>query len=254
MGNSGDTYNSNGVKGAANSYAHVVKGSQNSTMDSNSSQVMVLDDSCLNEKNYSLCLMGKVKDFANLVNLKVVVANEEFDNIKFKYMGGYWVMMEFQTEVTKIKFQENLVMKTWFSHIQIASSDFNTDGRVTWVEIKEDNDEEEDLEVGSYEKVPNGEDVKNVEDLEGDSDGEIVLDTKFEEDFLNQNGEEYLVGQGNVQSKDHFNIYKLLNHKRPVIDKNSNSKESLKYPPGYTSTGSKEATGEKHFNSKKIKE
>nr|GFA00553.1 RNA-directed DNA polymerase, eukaryota, reverse transcriptase zinc-binding domain protein [Tanacetum cinerariifolium] len=88
MCNSGDTYNSNGVKGVANSYAHVVKGSQNSKMDSDSSPVMVLDDSCLNEKDYTLCLMGKVKDFATLANLKVVVANEGFDNIKFKYMGS----------------------------------------------------------------------------------------------------------------------------------------------------------------------
>nr|GEV69987.1 nucleotide-binding alpha-beta plait domain-containing protein [Tanacetum cinerariifolium] len=221
-GNSGDTYNSNGVKGAANSYAHVVKGSQNSKKHSDSSPVMVLDDSCLNEKNYSLCLMGKVKDFATLPNLKVVVANKGFDNIKFQYMGGYWVMMEFQTEVTKLKFQENSVMKTWFSQIQLASSDFNTDGRVTWVEI------------------------------EGDSDGEIVPDTKLEEDFPNQKRKEDSVGQGNVQSEDPFNIYELLNHKRPIIDNNSNSKESLKYPPGYTLTGSKEATGEKQFDTKKI--
>nr|GEW95788.1 RNA-directed DNA polymerase, eukaryota [Tanacetum cinerariifolium] len=131
-GNSGDTYNSNRVKGAANSYAHVVKGSQNSKMDSDLSPLM----------------------------------------------------------------------------------------------------------VGSYEEVPNGEDVKNVEDLEGDSDGEIVHDTKFEEDFPNQKGKEDSVRQGNVQSEDPFNIYELLNHKIPVIDKNPNSKESLKYPPGYTSTGS----------------
>nr|GEW90064.1 nucleotide-binding alpha-beta plait domain-containing protein [Tanacetum cinerariifolium] len=124
---------SNGVEGAGNSYAHVVKGSQNLKIDSNSdsSLVMVLDDSCLNEKYYFLCLMGKVKDFATLANLKVVVANEGFDNIKFKYMEGYWVMMEFQTEVTKLKFQKNSVMKTWFSHIQLASSGFNTNGRVT---------------------------------------------------------------------------------------------------------------------------
>nr|GEU33542.1 RNA-directed DNA polymerase, eukaryota, reverse transcriptase zinc-binding domain protein [Tanacetum cinerariifolium] len=255
-----------------------------------------------------------VKDFATLANLKVVVANEGFDNINFKYMGGYWVMMEFQTEVIKLKFQENSVMKTWFSQIQFASSNFNTVGRVTRVEIEgitlkmwskntfnrvaskcdvlldvddqedehfhrkricintnvptnifesfklidrgkvfwvkakevpgwipdfvEDNDEEEDSEVGSYEEVPNGEDVKNVEDLEGDSDGEIVPDSKFEEDFPNQKSEEDSVGQVNVQSEDPFNIYELLNHKRPVIDNNSNSKESLKYPPGYTPTGS----------------
>nr|GEX25301.1 RNA-directed DNA polymerase, eukaryota [Tanacetum cinerariifolium] len=94
-GHLGDTYNSNGVKGAANSYAHVVKGSQNSKMDSDSSLVMVLDDSCLNEKDYYLFLMGKVKDFATLANLKVVVVNEGFDNIKFKYMGGVtWVEIE----------------------------------------------------------------------------------------------------------------------------------------------------------------
>nr|GEY57431.1 RNA-directed DNA polymerase, eukaryota, reverse transcriptase zinc-binding domain protein [Tanacetum cinerariifolium] len=104
----------------------------------------------------------------------------------------------------------------------------------------------------SYEEVPNGEDVNNVEDLEGDSDGEIVPDTKCEEDFPNQKGKEDSVGQGNVQSEDPFNIYELLNHKRPVIDNNSNSKESLKYPPGYTPKGSKEATEEKQFDTKKI--
>nr|GFB23905.1 UvrD-like helicase, ATP-binding domain, P-loop containing nucleoside triphosphate hydrolase [Tanacetum cinerariifolium] len=78
-------------------------------------------------------------------------------------------------------------------------------GKVFWVRAKEvpgwildcveDNDEEKDSEVGLYEEVPNGEDVKNVEDLEGNSDGEIVPDTKFEEDFPNQKGEEDSVGQ-----------------------------------------------------------
>nr|GEV59119.1 RNA-directed DNA polymerase, eukaryota, reverse transcriptase zinc-binding domain protein [Tanacetum cinerariifolium] len=278
MGNSGDTYNSNWVKGASNSYTRVVKGYQNSKMDSYSSPVMVLDDSCLKEKDYSLCLMGKIKDFATLANLKVVVGDEGFDNLKFKYMEGYWVMMEFQTEVTKLKFQENSFMNTWFSQIQLASSDFNTDGRVTWVESKgiqlnmwskntinrvasrwgvlldvddqedehfhrkricininvptnifesfkliyrgkvflvrakevpgwildfvKENDKEEDSEVGSYDEVPNGEYVKNVEDLEGDSDGEIVPDTKFEEDFPNQKGEEDSVRKGHFKKSE----------------------------------------------------
>nr|GEY05373.1 RNA-directed DNA polymerase, eukaryota [Tanacetum cinerariifolium] len=202
-------------------------------MDSDSSPVMVLDDSCLNEKDYPLCLMGKVKDFATLANLKVFVANEGLDNIKFKYMGGYWVMMEFQTEVTKLKFQENSVRAK-----EVPG----------WIpDFVEDNDEEDDSKVGSYEELPNGEDVKNVKDLEGDSDGEIVHDTKFEEDFLNQKGEEDWLGKVmcNQQSEDPFNIYELLNHKRPVIDKNSNSKELLKYPPGYTPT-------ESHFKKSEV--
>nr|GFA40650.1 RNA-directed DNA polymerase, eukaryota, reverse transcriptase zinc-binding domain protein [Tanacetum cinerariifolium] len=120
---------------------------------------------------------------------------------------------------------------------------FNTDGRVTWVEIKGvplkmwskntfnrvaskwgvllDVDDQEDKHFHMKRILPNGEDVKNVEDLEGDSDGEIVPDTKFEEDFQNQKGEEDSIGG------------------------------ILKYPPGYTPTGSKEATGEKQFDLKK---
>nr|GEW77410.1 RNA-directed DNA polymerase, eukaryota [Tanacetum cinerariifolium] len=225
--NSRDMYTSNGVKGAANSYAHVVKGSQNSKMDSDSSLVMVLDDSCLNEKDYSHCLMGKVKDFATLANLKVVVANEGFDNIKFKYMGGYWIQLassDFNTDGTitwveiegiplkmwsKNKF--NRVASKWDVLLDVDDQEdehfhrkricINTNvptnifesfkliyrGKVFWVRAKEvpgwildfmeDNDEYEDSKVGSYEEVPNGEDVKNVKDLEGDSDGEIVPDT-----------------------------------------------------------------------------
>nr|GEW58811.1 hypothetical protein [Tanacetum cinerariifolium] len=85
-------------------------------------------------------------------------------------------------------------------------------GKVFWVRAKEvpgwipdfvkDNDEEKDSEVGSYEEVPNREDVTNVEDLEGVSDREIVPDTKFEEDFPNQKGEEDLVRQGHFKNSE----------------------------------------------------
>nr|GEV53302.1 tubulin alpha-2 chain [Tanacetum cinerariifolium] len=144
-----------------------------------------------------------------------------------------WVEIE---EVTKLKFQDNSVMKTWFSQIQLASFDFNTDGSVTWVEIEEvpgwisdfveDNDEEEDSKVGSYEKVPNGEDVKNVEDLEGDSDGEIVPDTKFEEDFSNQNGEEDSVGQGHFKK---FEVPKSGGSILQLIDDLVKVEETMRY-------------------------
>ncbi|GJR75257.1 nucleotide-binding alpha-beta plait domain-containing protein [Tanacetum coccineum] len=245
-------------------------------MDTDLNPALVLHDSCLNEKDYSLYLMGKVKDFASLANLKVVVANEGFDNVKFKYMGGYWVMMEFQTETTKLNFQANSGMKSWFSQIHLASSDFTTDGRVTWVEIEgiplkmwskntfsrvaskwgallnvddqedgyfhrkricintnvstnifesfkliyrgkvvwvrakevpgwipdfvEDNEEEDDSEDGSHEDKLNEGDFRNVEDLEGDSDGEIVPDTKCEEESQTQKGEEDSVGHGSKEA------------------------------------------------------
>nr|GEX04223.1 RNA-directed DNA polymerase, eukaryota [Tanacetum cinerariifolium] len=37
---------------------------------------MVLDETCLNHEDFSLCLLGKVKEFASLTNLKVVRAIE----------------------------------------------------------------------------------------------------------------------------------------------------------------------------------
>nr|GFA29744.1 UvrD-like helicase, ATP-binding domain, P-loop containing nucleoside triphosphate hydrolase [Tanacetum cinerariifolium] len=79
---------------------------------------------------------NKVKDFASLSKLKVVLDNDGFMNIELKYMGGFWVMMEFHNEGAKKKFQSNLAMRTWFSQTIQASSDFNIDERVTWVELE----------------------------------------------------------------------------------------------------------------------
>nr|GEY02495.1 nucleotide-binding alpha-beta plait domain-containing protein [Tanacetum cinerariifolium] len=36
---------------------------------------MVLDETCLNHEDFSLCLLEKVKEFASLTNLKVVLGN-----------------------------------------------------------------------------------------------------------------------------------------------------------------------------------
>ena len=62
---------------------------------------LVLDESCINQSEYPTDLMGKVKDFTSMTNLKTSLANEGFDNIKFKYMGGLWVMLQFNTKDVK---------------------------------------------------------------------------------------------------------------------------------------------------------
>nr|GEV29828.1 RNA-directed DNA polymerase, eukaryota, reverse transcriptase zinc-binding domain protein [Tanacetum cinerariifolium] len=97
---------------------------------------LVLDDTCLNQEDFSKSLIGKVKDFRSLTNLKVALDNEGFNNIKLKYMGGYWVMIEFQSEDSKEKFKTNVGTGSWFSQLQQASSSFHIDERVTWVNIE----------------------------------------------------------------------------------------------------------------------
>nr|GEV55876.1 RNA-directed DNA polymerase, eukaryota [Tanacetum cinerariifolium] len=73
---------------------------------------------------------GKVKEFASLTNLKVVLGTEGYVNIELKYMGGFWVMIVFQDDDTKKRFQFNLAVEVegvsckWWSRntfIRIAS-------------------------------------------------------------------------------------------------------------------------------------
>ncbi|GKC75946.1 nucleotide-binding alpha-beta plait domain-containing protein [Tanacetum coccineum] len=75
--NISDLNKDKGVKDTSNSYAQVVKGGSpvNGQVDSN--PALVLDESCLNLQDYSRCLMGNVKDFGSLSNLKVVLETKE---------------------------------------------------------------------------------------------------------------------------------------------------------------------------------
>nr|GEX60653.1 nucleotide-binding alpha-beta plait domain-containing protein [Tanacetum cinerariifolium] len=73
-----------------NNYQSVVKKPTGVKETIDSTPTMVLDESCLNNEEFSLCLLGKVTEFASLTNLKVVLAKEGFGNIELKYMGGFW--------------------------------------------------------------------------------------------------------------------------------------------------------------------
>ncbi|GJU67009.1 RNA-directed DNA polymerase, eukaryota [Tanacetum coccineum] len=250
--------------------SEVNRGIQIPKGDSDNNPSLVLDDLCLNQTDYSLCLMAMV-------------------------------MIEFQSEGAKKSFQSNLSMGTWFSQIMQASHDFIIDERVTWVEIEgiplklwswntfsrivsrwgdlldgddqedgcyhrkricmstkmktaifesfkvvyrgkvfwgrakevlgwvpdfvDDNEEETDSDDRSYKGELNVGDLKNAADVEGDSDVELVPESKFEEEPNKPTLEEDLVGQNNAQSADPFGIYDILNKKRYANNKDPTSKE-----------------------------
>ncbi|GJW25846.1 RNA-directed DNA polymerase, eukaryota, reverse transcriptase zinc-binding domain protein [Tanacetum coccineum] len=146
---SDDSLKKNGANGYSNSYAHAAKighsnsyahaakiGHQTHYVEKESKPAIVLDDSCGNQCDFATVLMGKVKELSSLTNLKLVLANEGFDYIKLKYMGGFWVMIEFLSEVAKEKFKDNVAIGSWFSQLQQASNDFLIDERVAWVDIE----------------------------------------------------------------------------------------------------------------------
>ncbi|GJW01599.1 RNA-directed DNA polymerase, eukaryota [Tanacetum coccineum] len=130
----------NGVKvptSSSNSFAQAVKGDNFSGgVETELCPAVVLDDECLASKDLSKSLLGRVKEFASLANLKVALCNEGFVDIKILYMGELWVMLEFGSQESIKLFRDNVSVGSWFSCIKQAAMDFVTEGRITWVEIE----------------------------------------------------------------------------------------------------------------------
>nr|GEY06239.1 reverse transcriptase domain-containing protein [Tanacetum cinerariifolium] len=242
-----------GLSGVGNSYVHVVKGKTPFVnTKSDPTPALVLDDECLYSTNLSKSLVGRVKEFAFLSNLKMVLNNEGFDNFKIQYMVELWVLLEFASKDSKNSFQANVGVGSWFSQLIQASMDFIIVGRIVWVEIEgipfktwsdntfkriaskweflDESDDEHDFDDDSTEG-----DLKLADTgiCGGESDVEKVLETLFEEWLQNNNNlEEMSTGQKENHFEDPFNIYELLNKKNDIAEREKNSEHSLKYPPG----------------------
>ncbi|GJT29734.1 hypothetical protein Tco_0910009 [Tanacetum coccineum] len=174
--------------------------------------------------------MGKVQEFGSLTNLKVVLANEGFDNIKLKYMDENWVMIEFQIEASKENFKANMGIGSWYGlKVLLIESPLNggdllhvedqDEGKVFWVRAKEVSDKHKYATV------------------KGESGVEEVSETIFENEQSQAHKKDDLnIGQNDIRSQDLFNIYDLFNKKQDNIIGGSSSNDNLKYPPGFTPT------------------
>ncbi|GKB86995.1 nucleotide-binding alpha-beta plait domain-containing protein [Tanacetum coccineum] len=135
--NTRDHNKDNRVIGFAKSYTNAVKGgTQSVNVEEFSNHAMVLEDDCLNLQDLDNSLMGRVKEFASLSNMKKVLDNEGFSNIEIAYLGELWVLLKFTSEESNKLFLDNTCVGTWFSKLQQASMGFNIDERITWVEIE----------------------------------------------------------------------------------------------------------------------
>nr|GEV41269.1 nucleotide-binding alpha-beta plait domain-containing protein [Tanacetum cinerariifolium] len=219
MDNVGGRKNGDEAKGTANSYAHAVKGTQSQKEVMDDIPSLVLDDSCLNQKVYSLCLLGKVKESISLTNLKVVIAKEGYANIEIKYMGGFWVMIEFQDEETKKRNTLSRIASRWGTLLngdELEDGGFHRKricicmnmktvlfksfkmvyhGKVCWVhtievpgwvpDFEDETEEEYDSDDGSHEDEVKGGDSGNLKDLKGDSDVEKFLSQNSRKNLIN---------------------------------------------------------------------
>ncbi|PWA82624.1 hypothetical protein CTI12_AA176520 [Artemisia annua] len=98
--------------------------------------LMVIDDDCLIDKSFELTLVAKVKKFESMTNLRVILNDEGFENVTIRYLGGFWVSLEFLDTHARVKFQEHTGVETWFSVIQPWSNEFRVEERVSWVDVE----------------------------------------------------------------------------------------------------------------------
>ncbi|GKC52468.1 RNA-directed DNA polymerase, eukaryota [Tanacetum coccineum] len=133
----------------------------------------------------------------------------DLSNSLFGRVKEFASLSNLKMKLQKKLFHANVGVGSWFSQLVQASMDFTI--------------EEGDLKVAD----------KGL--CGGESDVEEVMETLFGERFQNNNNmEEMSTSQKENHSGDPFNIYTLLNKNKDIAERENNSDQSLKYPPGYT--------------------
>nr|GEV14313.1 RNA-directed DNA polymerase, eukaryota [Tanacetum cinerariifolium] len=247
------------VGSAKNSFAFVLKSiNQSPILATETYPAIVLDDSCIMEKDMSCSLMGNVKDSNAISNLYAIFANEEFDQINLTYLGGLWVLIGADSIVSRDKIIKHVGVASWFHELLPASNTF-----VYWLHVKELDAWSPDFSNESNDFSSSDEDYEDNKvgrscgkqgsacNLD-DEEGEFVKDTKM--DHVSESScmnikddvyENHVTNAQNNNSRDPFRIYNILNMCK---DKEVSKSVDLIFPPGFTPGNIEETVLDNHSN------
>nr|GEX14339.1 RNA-directed DNA polymerase, eukaryota, nucleotide-binding alpha-beta plait domain protein [Tanacetum cinerariifolium] len=181
-----------------------------------SSPALVLDDSCLIDRDFSMSFMGKVKKVSALPNLYFLLEKE----------GGSFAF-------------KRICVKTKVDEIISERFKVIVQGKVYWIRAKE-------MEAWSPFLRENTKNSSLDEDSDGEVEGSVHetngtnnVDRVSESSCMNENGFECEIGNTKkaseeepFRSEDPFGIYDILNRNK---DSRELSKEDdLSHPPGFT--------------------
>ncbi|GJV20643.1 RNA-directed DNA polymerase, eukaryota [Tanacetum coccineum] len=97
---------------------------------------MVLDDACLMERDLENFVMGELKSFSSILNIRVLLQKEGFQIVSLSYLGGLWVMFELKSKVSKEKLLDHVGVSSWFHQICSTQLDFVAKERIVWIDIE----------------------------------------------------------------------------------------------------------------------
>nr|GFB54399.1 nucleotide-binding alpha-beta plait domain-containing protein [Tanacetum cinerariifolium] len=182
-----------GNKNIGNSFGNVVKGSGMS-LETKSTPTIVFDDECLNTKDLSCSLMGRVKEFTSLTNPKKVLCNEGFDVLNISYLGhafnriaSKWGKLMEVDDYDDTNFHsERLSILTKVYQNILESFKIVFRGKVYWMRAKEvpgwtlkftEEEEEDDVSVeDNHGRIHSDQEINNCND---ESDVKEVPETCF---------------------------------------------------------------------------
>nr|GEV62685.1 nucleotide-binding alpha-beta plait domain-containing protein [Tanacetum cinerariifolium] len=248
VNNKGTINVNHGAKGMTNSYTYVVKRNQFQNVHMEECPNMVLEETCLNHEDFSLCLLGKVKEFASLTNLKVVLVGSWFSQIiqahndfviderviwvevegvpckwwsrnTFSCIACRWGTLLNGEELEEKGYHSNRIfIRTKLKTIVFDSFKMVYRGMTCWVraidvpgwvpDFEENGEEGDYVNDGSHEDDMYGGVSENLKDVEGESDREEVPETNFEEVPDKSIFEGNSIRQNDVDYKNPFGIYK----------------------------------------------
>nr|GEV09342.1 RNA-directed DNA polymerase, eukaryota [Tanacetum cinerariifolium] len=125
------------MENSKKSFVSVLKrGSQSHVTPEITKLALVLDETCIKEFNFGMSLMGRVKDVSSIHNLPCIISKEGFQNVKLSYLGGMWVLFEFDSLALKEKFLNHFGIGSWFTELIQADSSFKNEERIVWISIE----------------------------------------------------------------------------------------------------------------------
>nr|GEV77080.1 RNA-directed DNA polymerase, eukaryota, reverse transcriptase zinc-binding domain protein [Tanacetum cinerariifolium] len=230
---------------ANNSFALVLKtGSQSHKLAYDSSPAIVLDDSCVEDKDLS----GALNALSTLYSL---LENEGFDKVNLTYLGGFWVLIEMGSSKSKENMYEDDATLPYKKLCIITKPRIRIDNRIKvivkgcvyWVRVKEldvwapdfnnylsDNDSNKELPDDEILNQGSG-----YNDLDCVSNKDNDIDHVSESSCMNNFG---AVPENSGKSKDAktllvdpFGIYDNIN-KKP--NNSENKTDDPTFPLGFT--------------------
>ncbi|GKA67834.1 hypothetical protein Tco_0767751 [Tanacetum coccineum] len=236
------------IANSKDSYASILKkGNPSYASSEDSCPALVLDDACNPDRDLSMSLMRKVKAIKSLSNLYLTIEEEGFQNVKLSHLGGLWVLIDLASCASIEKFCKHVglpfIVWTQNTFVKIASM---------WgdlVDIKDHGDvslsykrlylrtETDDIFSEKFKVIMKGKKywirakemeawVLDFHDKSFDSSSSDDESLGLVHGNMNKHSEE------EVQSKDPFNIYDLLQKNKENVGQSL--EEDLQYPPGFT--------------------